>query len=240
MVVGRAVHAMGEPMYDLYISNKNYSSWSLRPWVLMCELEIAFREHLVPFGEESSWQRYRTISPSGKVPCLVDGDTVVWDSLAITEYLAERHAVVWPAEARARAWARSASAEMHSGFSELRNQCSMSCGIRIRLHEIPAALARDIGRLIDLWNDGLRRFGGPFLGGAKFTAVDAFYAPVAFRIQTYGLALSTGAAAYADRLLKTHSMREWYTAALKETLRDQPHEDDAPRVGRILEDLRAT
>jgi glutathione S-transferase len=227
-------------MYDLYISNKNYSSWSLRPWVLMRELEIAFREHLVPFGEESSWQRYRTISPSGKVPCLVDGDTVVWDSLAITEYLAERHAVVWPAEARARAWARSASAEMHSGFGELRNQCSMSCGIRIRLHEIPAALARDIGRLIDLWNDGLRRFGGPFLGGAKFTAVDAFYAPVAFRIQTYGLALSTGAAAYADRLLKTHSMREWYTAALKETLRDQPHEDDAPRVGRILEDLRAT
>ena len=227
-------------MYDLYIANKNYSSWSLRPWVLMRELQIAFREHLVPFGEESSWQRYRTISPSGKVPCLVDGETHVWDSLAIAEYLAERHAAVWPAQAHARAWARSASAEMHSGFGELRNQCSMSCGVRIQLHEIPAALARDIGRLIDLWNDGLRRFGGPFLAGDKFTAVDAFYAPVAFRIQTYGLKLSTAAAAYADRLLNTHSMREWYADALKETLRDQPHEEGTPRVGRILEDLRAT
>jgi glutathione S-transferase len=227
-------------MYDLYISNKNYSSWSLRPWVLMRELEITFREHLVPFGQESSWQRYRTISPSGKVPCLVDGDAVVWDSLAIAEYLAEQHALVWPAQAHARAWARSASAEMHSGFGELRNQCSMSCGVRIRLHEIPTALARDIGRLIDLWQDGLRRFGGPFLAGDKFTAVDAYYAPVAFRIQTYGLTLNTAAAAYAARLLNTNSMREWYADALKETLRDQPHEDDAPRVGRILEDLRAT
>jgi glutathione S-transferase len=227
-------------MYDLYISNKNYSSWSLRPWVLMRELEIPFREHLVPFGEESSWQRYRAISPSGKVPCLVDGDTVVWDSLAIAEYLAERHAVVWPAEARPRAWARSASAEMHSGFTELRNRCSMSCGTRVRLHEVPPALARDIGRLIDLWNDGLLRFGGPFLAGAKFTAVDAYFAPVAFRIQTYGLTLSSAAAAYAGRLLNTHSMREWYADALKETLRDQPHEDDLPRVGRVLEDLRAT
>jgi glutathione S-transferase len=227
-------------MYELYIANKNYSSWSLRPWVLMRELEIGFKEHLVPFGQESTWKRYRTISPSGKVPCLVDGDTVAWDSLSIVEYLAERHAGVWPADARARAWARSASAEMHSGFGELRNQCSMSCGVRIRLHEIPEALARDIGRINDLWKDGLRRFGGPFLAGAKFTAVDAYFAPVAFRIQTYGLTLDTPAAAFADLLLNTHSMREWYADALKETLRDQPHEDDVPRVGRILEDLRAT
>ncbi len=227
-------------MYDLYIANKNYSSWSLRPWVLMRERKIAFREHLLFFGEESSWQSYRKISPSGKVPCLVDGDTVVWDSLAIAEYLAERHDGVWPAEAGARAWARCAAAEMHSGFGELRNRCSMSCGQRVRLNEFPAALERDVARLGTLWNDGLRRFGGPFLAGAAFTAVDAFYAPVAFRVQTYGLPLDTTAAAYADRLLGIGSMREWYADGLKETLRDPPHDEEIARMGRVVEDLRAT
>jgi glutathione S-transferase len=227
-------------MYDLYIANKNYSSWSLRPWVLMRELEIAFREHLVPFGQEPSWQSYRKISPTGKVPCLVDGGTVVWDSLAIAEYLAERHARVWPAEATARAWARSAAAEMHSGFGELRNRCSMSCGQRIRLNEIPAALERDIARLGVLWNDGLRRFGGPFLAGDAFGAVDAFYAPVAFRIQSYGLALDAAAAAYAGLLLRRRPMQEWYADALAETLRDTPHEEEILQMGRVLEDLRAT
>lgn len=226
-------------MYDLHIANKNYSSWSVRPWVLMRELKIAFREHLVPFGDEPSWQTYRKISPSGKVPCLIDGDIVVWDSLAIAEYLAERHDTVWPDQAGARAWARSAAAEMHSGFSELRNRCSMSCGHRIRLHEFPPALERDIARLSALWNDGLRRFGGPFLAGEAFTAVDAFYAPVAFRIQTYGLHLDTAAAAYADHLLGTRALREWYAEALKETLRDKPHDDEAFQVGTVLEDLRA-
>jgi glutathione S-transferase len=226
-------------MYDLHIANKNYSSWSLRPWVLMRELKIAFRERLVPFGQESSWQNYRKIAPSGKVPCLVDGDTVVWDSLAITEYLAERHAVVWPVHAGARAWARSAAAEMHSGFGELRSRCSMSCGHRIRLNEFPAGLERDLARLSALWNDGLRRFGGPFLAGEAFTAVDAFYAPVAFRIQTYGLSLDTASAAYAGRLLGMQAMREWYADALEEKLRDQPHDDEVTRVGQVLEDLRA-
>ncbi len=226
-------------MYDLYIANKNYSSWSLRPWVLMREMDIAFREHSVPFGQESSWQSYRKISPSGRVPCLVDGDTVVWDSLAIVEYLADRHDGVWPALAGARAWARSAAAEMHSGFGELRNRCSMSCGQRIRLKEFPAALEGDVARLGSLWNDGLRRFGGPFLAGAAFTAVDAFYAPVAFRIQSYGLTLDAAALGYVDRLLDTRAMREWYADALKETLRDKPHEDDVLKVGRVIEDLRA-
>jgi glutathione S-transferase len=226
-------------MYDLYIANKNYSSWSLRPWVLMRELGIAFREHLLPFGEESSWHDYRKISPSGKVPCLVDGDTVVWDSLAITEYLAERHATVWPVSAGARAWARSAAAEMHSGFGELRGRCSMSCGQRVRLREFPAALERELARLNTLWNDGLRRFGGPFLAGGAFTAVDAFYAPVAFRIQSYGLSLDPAAAAYAGRLLGVGAMREWYAAALEETLRDPPHDEEISQVGDVLEDLRA-
>jgi glutathione S-transferase len=227
-------------VYELYIANKNYSSWSLRPWVLMRELEIPFREHLVPFGDESSWQSYRRISPTGKVPCLVDGETVVWDSLAIAEYLAERHTGVWPAHARTRSWARSAAAEIHSGFGELRGRCSMSCGHRIRLHELPAALERDIARLGTLWNDGLRRFGGPFLAGEAYTAVDAFYAPVAFRIQSYGLTLDTVSMTYVDRLLNTRAMREWYADALKETLRDQPHDDEITQAGRVLEDLRAT
>jgi len=227
-------------MYDLYIANKNYSSWSLRPWVLMRELGIVFREHLLPFGQEAGWQSFRKISPSGKVPCLVDGHTVVWDSLAIAEYLAEEHHEVWPKQTGARAWARSAAAEMHSGFSELRSRCSMTCGQRVRLNEMPAALERDITRLGALWNDGLRRFGGPFLAGEAFTAADAFYAPVAFRVRTYGLALDAPAAAYADRLLDTRAMREWYADALKETLRDPPHEDDVLRLGTVLEDLRAT
>src|ERR1700733_7063726 len=182
-------------MYDLYIANKNYSSWSLRPWVLMRELGIAFREHLVPFGQESTWRDFRKISPTGKVPCLVDGDTVVWDSLSIAEYLAERHEGVWPAEAGARAWARSAAAEMHSGFGELRNRCSMSCGQRVRLHEQPAALEHEVARLGALWNEGLRRFGGPSPRGGSSTAADAFYAPVPFRIQPYELALDVQAGA---------------------------------------------
>jgi glutathione S-transferase len=227
-------------MYDLYIANKNYSSWSLRPWVLMRQRKIAFREHLVPFGQESAWQSYRKISPTSRVPCLVDGDTVVWDSLAIAEYLAERHPGVWPADAGARAWGRCAAAEMHSGFGELRNVCSMTCGLRIRLNEVSPALDQDIARLDALWNEGLRRFGGPFLTGDAFSAADAFYAPVAFRIQTYGLKLGTAAMAYVAHLLGTDGMREWYAAALKETLRDQPHDDEVPRVGKVLEDLRAT
>jgi glutathione S-transferase len=226
-------------MYDLYIANKNYSSWSLRSWALMRELEIEFREHLVAFGQERSWQNFRKISPAGKVPCLVDRDTVVWDSLAIAEYLAERHGTVWPAETHARAWARSAAAEMHSGFSELRSRCSMSCGHRIRLNVITADLERDIVRLSTLWNDGLCRFGGPFLAGPAFTAVDAFYAPVAFRIQTYGLSLDASAAGYAKLLLSTRALREWYADALRETLRDQAHDDDVSKLGTVLEDLRA-
>ena len=226
-------------MHDLYIANKNYSSWSLRPWVMMRELKIEFAERLMPFGRTALWEDFSKISPSGKVPCLVDGATVVWDSLAIAEYLAERHAGVWPADSNARAWARSASAEMHSGFGELRNRCSMSCGVRIRLKDFPAALERDVARLGALWSDGLRRFGGLFLAGESFTAVDAFFAPVAFRVQTYGIALDPAAAGYVQRLLGLQAMRDWYADALKETIRDQPHEDEMAQMGTVIEDLRA-
>jgi glutathione S-transferase len=225
-------------MYELYIANKNYSSWSLRPWVLLRELQIPFTEHLIPFGDASRWDAYRKISPSGKVPCLIDGDTVVWDSLAIAEYLADRFPGVWPADRRARAWARCAAAEMHSGFNELRTRCSMTCGVRIRLGEFPAALEQDIARLSALWSDGLHRFGGPFLAGEAFSAVDAFFAPVAFRVRSYGLTLGPAAAEYCARLLSLSSMRDWYGAALEETFRDQPHEDEMLHAGTVLEDLR--
>ena len=225
-------------MYKLYIANKNYSSWSLRPWVLMRELGIAFTEHLVPFGQASSWESYRKISPSGKVPSLIDSGNIVWDSLSIVEYLGERHDGVWPLDSSARAWARSAAAEMHSGFAELRSRCSMSCGVRIHLKEIPLGLARDIGRLGGLWNDGLRRFGGPFLSGKAFTAADAFFTPVAFRIQTYGLPFDTASAAYATRLLELPAMREWYAGALKEKERDEPHEVELLQIGSVLQDFR--
>jgi glutathione S-transferase len=225
-------------MYQLYIANKNYSSWSLRPWLLMQQLRIPFQEHLVPFGQAASWDAYRNISPTGKVPCLVDGTTIVWDSLAITEYLAERHEAVWPQDAAARAWARSAAAEMHSGFAELRGRCSMSCGHRIRLNEITSGLQRDLDRVSTLWNDGLKRFGGPFLAGKDFSAVDAFFAPVAFRLQTYALELDATSMAYAQRLLDLKPMRDWYTGGLNEKFRDEAHDIGVMRGGIVIDDLR--
>jgi Glutathione S-transferase len=228
-------------MYELYIANKNYSSWSLRPWLLLSELGIPFDERLVSFapGTGSSWSAFRAFSPSGRVPCLRDGDTVVWDSLAITEYLAERHAGVWPSDSQARAWARCAVAEMHSGFGALRTHCGMNCGLRIRLPDsLPAALLADIARIDELWSEGLTRFGGPFLAGDAFGAVDAFFAPVAFRIQTYGLTLGAAADAYAQCLRELPGMRRWYADALQETWRDPDHEDEAIQSGVLLADLR--
>jgi glutathione S-transferase len=227
-------------MYELYIANKNYSSWSLRPWVLLRERRIPFTEHLLRFGDSPAWETYRQLAPSGKVPCLVDGPTLVWDSLAIVEYLAERHAGVWPANPGTRAWARCAAAEMHSGFAELRARCSMTCGQRIRLATVPDALQHDIARLTALWSEGLARFGGPFLAGESFTAVDAFFAPVAFRAASYGLELEPAAAGYVARLLALPAMQTWYAAALEETFRDASHEADIRNLGTVLEDLRHT
>lgn len=226
-------------MYTLYIGNKNYSSWSLRPWALLRELGIAFTENLVVFDHGGSWESFRHFSPTGQVPCLVDGDAVVWDSMGITEYLAERHEGVWPADAGARAWARCVAAEMHSGFGALRERCTMNIGIRVRLNEIPPALARDIARLNELWNEGLSRFGGPFLAGKRFTAVDAFFTSVAFRVQTYDVTLDKNAAAYAARLLALPSLQAWQNAALTETWREPDHEAEAIRAGTWLEDRRA-
>jgi len=224
-------------MYTLHIGNKNYSSWSLRPWMILTTLGIPFAERLHVFGPGFA-ARTEGRSPTGKVPCLEDEGRVVWDSLAIAEYLAERHPGVWPADAEARAWARCAAAEMHSGFQALRDLCSMTCGQRVRLAATPAALLRDIERVAALWTDGLRRFGGPFLAGDAFGAVDAFFCPVAFRVQTYGLELPDGPGRYARRLLALPAMRQWYEAALAEPWRDAPHEAEIVRAGQVLQDLR--
>jgi glutathione S-transferase len=226
-------------MYTLHIANKNYSSWSLRPWVLMRELGMPFTESLIPFHQEAEWAAYRRIAPNGKVPCLVDGDITVWESLAIVEYLAERHTGVWPEAAAARAWSRSATAEMHAGFTELRNRCSMTCGVRVRLNSMTAALSADLNRMAALWNDGLEHFGGPFLGGSAFSAADAFFAPVVFRIQTYQLEVEPASQAYVERMLNLESMRSWYADALREPWRDEPHERDIAQCGQVIQDLRA-
>jgi glutathione S-transferase len=226
-------------MYELYIANKNYSSWSLRPWVLLRELQIPFVEHLIPFGDQAAWDAYRRITPNGKVPCLIDGEDVIWDSLAIIEYVAEHHRHAWPADRTARAWARCAAAEMHSGFQELRNRCSMSCGQTVKLHEFPPALERDVARINALWVEGLQRFNGPFLAGQTFTAVDAFFAPVVFRARSYGLTLDPPAADYAARILDLPSIREWYAAGIAEKFRDSHHDEDIRQMGTVTEDLRA-
>jgi glutathione S-transferase len=223
--------------YTLYIANKNYSSWSLRPWLLMTELKIPFTEKLIPF-EESNHANFSAFSPNAKVPCLHDAETVVWDSLAIMEYLAEIHPNVWPQNFQARAWARSASAEMHSGFSALRNHCSMNCGLRLRLHAIPESLLSDLQRIDTLWQEGLNRFGGPFLAGQQFTGVDAFYAPVVFRIQSYNLPLSESALAYCQRILALAGMQQWYAAALREPWRETSHEQDVLSQAECLHDYR--
>jgi glutathione S-transferase len=225
-------------MYELHIANKNYSSWSLRPWVLLRGLNIPFAEQLWLFSSEGNHERFRGFSPTGRVPCLHDGATVVWDSLAIAEYLAERHVGVWSGDGAARAWARCASAEMHSGFTALRTVCSMNCGLRVRLREMPAALQDELARIDELWGEGLARFGGPFLAGAQFGAVDAFFAPVAFRVQTYALPLGQAAAAYAGRLLALPAMQAWFAAALAEPWRDAAHEAEVRQFGDVTADLR--
>jgi len=224
--------------YRLYIANKNYSSWSLRPWLVLRQLGIAFEERLMVFGEGSNREAFRAFSPSGTVPCLIDGDCTVWESLAIVEYLAERHAGVWPVDAEARAWARCAAAEMHAGFAELRNRCPMNCGIRVRVAAFTPALDADLARINELWNQGLGRFGGPFLAGVAFSAVDAFFAPVVFRAQTYGLPLNGAAADYAVRMRALPPMVDWYQAALAEPWREPAHEAEARDIGELLADLR--
>lgn len=227
-------------MLKLIIGNKNYSSWSLRPWLALRMADIPFEEDLRPFIDHGSHDAFRSFSPTGRVPLLIDGDTSVWDSLAIVGHVAETHPTLWPDDRAARAYARSVVAEMHSGFFELRNVCTMNCGLRVQLHSRSPALDRDLARIDEIWSTGLERFGGPYLAGDRFTIADAFYAPVALRLQTYGLSLSPVADTYAQRLRDLPPMREWYEAGIAETWREPNHEAEAHAAGTIIQDLRHT
>ena len=225
-------------MHVLHIGNKNYSSWSLRPWVLLTTLGIPFTEAQHYFPDDGpSYPQFRKFSPTGFVPVLDDGDIKVWDTLAIVLHVAEQHPEVWPADAPARSWARSAAAEMHSSFGTLRNTCGMNVGIRTRPPVMTSALSRDIERLDELWTEGLTRFGGPYLAGEKFTAVDAFFCPIAFRAQTYSLPFRNKP--YITRLLELPAMKAWADAALEETAREPGHEAETAGSHEVTEDMRA-
>ncbi len=214
-------------MYTLYIGNKNYSSWSLRGWLAARLSGAPFRE--VPIGLTGTYNAAnRAFSPTALVPALHDGDIMVWDSLAIGEYLAERHPGMWPADPAARAWARSICAEMHSGFFALRNDMTMCIRERLDVRPWSDAVKANIGRIEEIWSETRRRFGagGDFLFG-DFTLADAFYAPVAFRFQTYDVQLPGEAGRVCARLLAHPFVREWETAALAETV---IIEADEPRM----------
>jgi glutathione S-transferase len=224
--------------YTLITANRNYSSWSLRPWVLMKTLGIAFADRIEPFTQDSNYATFRKFSPTGQVPCLIDGELTVWDSLGITLYLADRHEGVWPTDPAGRAWAMCAVTEMHGGFSALRNDCTMNVGVRVKPNPMRSALVRDVARIAELWSDGLRKFGGPFLAGPKFTAVDAFFAPVAYRVRTYHLDVGTAGQAWVNKILAMPAMQQWEAEALAESWREVGHEEELKACGSITADFR--
>ena len=223
--------------YTLITANRNYSSWSLRPWLLMQALGIPFTDRLEPFTQPTNWEAFRAFSPTGQVPALIDGDTTVWDSLGIALYLADRHDGVFPADPAARSFAQCAVTEMHGGFSALRNDCTMNVGVRVRPRPMRPQLQREIARLRELFEQGLSRFGGPWLAGAEFSAIDAFFAPVAFRIRTYGLDVGAGQA-WVDHVLAHPAMRQWEAEALAESWREESHEAELVAAGEIIADFR--
>jgi glutathione S-transferase len=223
--------------YTLITANRNYSSWSLRPWVLMKGLGIPFADRIEPFLKPTNYDEFRVFSPTGQVPALVDGDRTVWDSLGIALYLADRHQGVWPKDEEARAFAQCVVAEMHGGFVALRNDCTMNVGVRVLPKPMSAALKRNVARLREIFEEGLGRFGGPWLAGADFSAADAFFAPVAFRIRTYGLDVGKGQA-WVDHMIAHPSMQEWEAQALAETWREADHEAELAATGEVVEDFR--
>lgn len=204
---------------ELVIGTKRWSTWSLRPWLVLKRSGLPFTETLVELRQENNMSEaaIRAHSPSGLVPVLKDDALVLWDSLAISEYLAEKVPGLWPSDATARAMARSATAEMHAGFQSLRGECPMALDVAPKPTDLSPATQKDIRRIAALWNEMLDRFGGPFLGGT-WSIADAFYTPVATRFRTYGVRLSdygdSGAAGqYCQRLLETPEFLEWEAAS---------------------------
>ena len=227
--------------YTLITANRNYSSWSLRPWVLMKALGIPFTDRLEPFTKPDNYDDFRQFSPTGQVPLLIDGERRIPDSLGITLYLAERHPGIWPADEEARIFAQCAVAEMHGGFGHLRNDCTMNVGVRVTPKPMSEGLRRNVEHVREIFETGLARFGGPWLAGAEFTAADAFYAPVAYRVRTYGLDVGQGdggGQTWVDQVLAHPAMLEWEAAALAEDWREESHEAELAAAGVITADYR--
>jgi glutathione S-transferase len=203
----------------LYIANKLYSSWSLRPWLLMTALGMSFEETVIPMYFPDSKARMLDVSPTGKVPCLVDGEIKVWESLAIVEYLHEAYPAkgIWPSQPAARAHARATAAEMHAGFQALRNACPMNLGKRFEARDLGSDVADNVRRFQGLVSDCRRRFGagGEFLYGA-FSAADAMYAPLATRLDTYQIELAPQTRAYVNAILANPAFVKWRSEALAE------------------------
>lgn len=206
----------------LVIGNKNYSSWSMRPWVAMRGSGIPFEEIFIPlYTGPADKQRILDVSKAGKVPALIDDDVTIWDSLAIIEYLAERYpdAGLWPQARAARAHARSISAEMHSGFAALRNECGMNLHRPVKAKPLSDAARADIARVQEIWIDCRTRYGaqGPFLFGA-FSAADAMYAPVVHRFRTYAIDVAPLVKDYMTTMMALPAFAEWTAAGLAETI----------------------
>ena len=212
----------------LVLANKTYSSWSFRPFILMRHFEIAFAEIVIPLGEEATPSEILRHAPSGKCPALRDGDLVVWDLLAIIEYIAERFAdlPIWPREMRARATARALAAEMHSGFNALRANLPMNMRRPVKRREVPPEAGADIERIEAAWADARQRFGGrgDFLFG-DFSAADAMFAPVVNRLHVYDVAVSPASRAYMNRVMALPAYRDWQKGAEAENWRVAKYED---------------
>lgn len=206
-------------MYELYIGNKNYSSWSLRPWLLMKHFGIPFAEHMVSVAGREYNAALKPLAGNARVPCLHDDGFAVWESIAIAEYLAERYPQMWPADPQARARARSVSAEMHAGFGALRTAMPMNLKLKLKGKPAAPAVQRDIDRFAEIWVEARTQFAsgdGPWLFG-DFSVADAMFAPVAWRLHIYNVELSPVAASWRDTVLAHPAMREWHAAALLET-----------------------
>jgi len=222
----------------LHIGNKNYSSWSLRVWLLMRELAIPFNEVLHPFDVISGNEvEFKTFAPNARVPCLHDQGQVVWDSLAIFEYLAESWPV-WPNQSAARIYSRSVCAEIHSGFEAIRSQCPMNCALEIRVDDVPVEVERDLRRLDDVMVEGLTTFGGPFIGGGSFSGIDAFLAPMLLRISGYHLPLSRAARDYQTLLLARPGLTQWVKEAREEPWREPIEDETSLARGELVNDFR--
>jgi glutathione S-transferase len=223
---------------QLVIGNKVYSSWSLRPWIVMKAFGIPFTETLVQLRESDTRDRILKHSPSGKVPALIDGATNVWESLAIIEYLADKYPehAIWPKDRLARAHARCSSSEMHAGFQSLRSACSMNVTRRFKTRDRGEAVAADVARITALWREARAKFGGsgPFLYGA-FSAADGMWAPVVTRFHSYSIAVDPVSQAYMNAVLAHPAYKEWHADAVAEPWML----DNSETAETIIEDQRA-